>query len=477
MRTYRLFRSLSGLALCCALALSGCAPAGGEAPPPAPAAEEEPVMTPNPHSAEVTAQAAAALEAAGVPAEDLPPDEPVSRARFICLAVGALGAELPEADTAVPGETWYAPYVKAGYAAGLFADSRTDMSFTPTDGFFMGERGYADMEKPISRYDAAAIAAHAAPPAETETVFTDAGEIAGLPELLQTELQAAAAFLPPLEDGSFQGDGLLSGGEALVCARRLMESGRISPPAPEVSPGAEQVLKEDRRIIHAGGYITSPAGKGRTYTNSAEALVNAYRAGNRVVELDFMWTSDGRLAGTHDWLSAVSPAITDGVPLPLEEWMRADVYEEFTPLCLESLAGFMREHPDLYVVTDVKVQNAAAAAVIAETCPDLKDRFIIQIYQDSEYDQVADLGFPSIIYTLYNLPPEDKRDTEHLTAFAAEHPLLGYTYPDALRDVWRYTARMKNTGVMLFVHTINDRDEIQTCYAEGFTAVYTDNVW
>ena len=267
---------------------------------------------------------------------------------------------------------------------------------------------------------------------------------------------------------------LLSGGEALVCVQRLAESGRVNPSAPESpSPEPEEVLKEDRRIVHAGGYITSPAGKGRTYTNSAEALVNAYRAGNRVVELDFMWTSDGYLAGTHDWLSAVSPAIADGVPLSLAEWLETEVYEEFTPLCLESLAGFMREHPDLYVVTDVKVRNADAAAVIAKTCPDLKERFLIQIYQDGEYDPVAALGFPHIIYTLYNLPPEDKRDTEHLAAFAAEHPLLGYTYPDALRDVWRYTARMKNTGVLLFVHTINDREEIAACYTEGITAVNT----
>ncbi len=474
MRNHRLFL----FALCCALALGGCAPSGGGEAPPAPVPQEERAMAPNPHSAETTALAAAALEEAGLLTEDLPLDEPVSRARFISLAVGALGAELPEAETSIPGETWYAPYVKAGYAMGLFADSRTDMSFTPTDGFFMGGRGYADMERPIRRYDAAAIAAHAAPPAETETVFADGEEIAALPELLQKELQAAAAFLPPLEDGSFRGEELLSGGEALVCVQRLAESGRVNPSAPESpSPEPEEVLKEDRRIVHAGGYITSPAGKGRTYTNSAEALVNAYRAGNRVVELDFMWTSDGYLAGTHDWLSAVSPAIADGVPLSLAEWLETEVYEEFTPLCLESLAGFMREHPDLYVVTDVKVRNADAAAVIAKTCPDLKERFLIQIYQDGEYDPVAALGFPHIIYTLYNLPPEDKRDTEHLAAFAAEHPLLGYTYPDALRDVWRYTARMKNTGVLLFVHTINDREEIAACYTEGITAVYTDTVW
>ena len=140
------------------------------------------------------------------------------------------------------------------------------------------------------------------------------------------------------------------------------------------------------------------------------------------MEFDFMQTSDGRLACIHDWIRAVSPAITDGVPLSLDEWLQTEVYGEFTPLCLESLVGFMREHPDLYIVTDVKNHNAAAAAIIAETCPDFMDRFVIQIYKDSGYDEIAALGFRHIIYIHCIIcPPTDKRDTAHLSEFAAEH--------------------------------------------------------
>lgn len=423
-----------------------------------------------------TAAAEAGLREAGVLTEDLDMDGAVSRAMFICLVVGALGAEVPEPETTIPGETWYAPYVKAGYASGLFTNSGEDMSFLPTGGFFMGGRGYDEMEQPILRRDAAAVVAHALPAEEAGAAFTDADRLAELPELLQAEIQTAAKLLPPLEDGSFRGDDYLSCGEAVVCAWKLMEEGRLPSPVERPIPTAEEALRQSGRVIHAGGYIVGPSGKGATYTNSAEALVNAYRAGNRVMEFDFMGTSDGHLAGTHDWLSAVSPAITDGVPLSLEEWMSVDVYGEFTPLCLESLADFMRQHPDLYIVTDVKDSNTEAAAIIAEACPDLVDRFIIQIYKDSEYDEIAALGFQNIIYTLYNLPAADKRDTEHLAEFAAEHPLLGYTYPEALRREWRYTAKMQKIGVLLLTHTINDRDEISACYAEGIDAVYTDNV-
>lgn len=470
------------MALCCALLLCGCGAAPVEETVPVPQATADAVpgergVVPNPYLEEETAKAEAALREAGILTEELSMDEAASRALFIRLAVGALAGDPPEAEHTIPGETWYAPYVRAGYAMELFTSSGEDMSFLPTGGFFMGSRGYADMERPILRRDAAAIAAHALPAEETETAFTDAARIAELPERLQAEIQTAAKLLPPLEDGSFRGDDYLSCGEAVVCAWRLMEEGQLDPAlAEQAVPSAEETLRRSGRVVHAGGCIAGSGGKEYTYTNSAEALVNAYRAGNRVMEFDFMQTSDGHLAGTHDWLSAVSPAITDGVPLSLEEWMEVDVYGEFTPLCLESLADFMREHPDLYIVTDVKDHNAAAASIIAETCPDLMDRFIIQIYRDSEYDEIAALGFQNIIYTLYNLSAADKRDTVHLTEFAAEHPLLGYTYPEALRKVWRYTARMEKIGVLLLVHTVNDRAEIATCYSEGIDAVYTDRV-
>ena len=47
----------------------------------------------------------------------------------------------------------------------------------------------------------------------------------------------------------------------------------------------------------------------------------------------------------------------------------------------------------------IKEDCAAGAALIAQRCPDLRSRFIIQIYHPEEYDQVADLGFEHIILT------------------------------------------------------------------------------
>lgn len=433
----------------------------------------------NPCSDEETAQAAAALLEAGAftreELDGLDWDSPVSRAMFIRLTVGAFGAPIPAQEHF---ETWYAPYVKAGYVAGLFADSTEDMSFTPTDGFRMGDRSYAEMEQPIIRYDAAAILAHALPAGEgAEPAPADLDP--ELPALLQREVRLAAAtgLIPLLEDGGFYGESHISVGQALVCAYRMMREGRRSAigQTEETLP-VGQVLQQQGRIVHAGGEIVRADGTKVSYTNSAEALVNAYRAGNRVIEFDLLQTADGHLACIHNWRSSYAPQITDNVPLTLAQWLQADPLQEFTPLCLESLADFMRQHPDLYVVTDVKDDNAAAAGIIAAACPDLLDRFVIQIYNDGEYEAVRRAGFSNIIYTLYNLSRAKKADTDHWTEFAAGHTLVGYAYPLEWFEMENYTEEMRKTGAPLFVHTVNGDEETRGCYEAGITAVYTDNI-
>lgn len=410
------------LGLCCAVALGGCSMA--VTPPPDRNGAMDGVdfliggvidpeqgyrrVVENSFSPEETARAEQLLQERGVldGMEGLPWENEVSRAMFIRLIVAAAGG--PMEAQGLPGETWYAPCVRSGYAMGLFAESGA-MSFLPTDGFLMGSRGFAPMEENISRYDAAAILAPLIPGEEQGEglTFSDEAEIPA--ELLPAVKRAAAwGLLPALGNGDFYGEGPLSWGQSLVCASRILDrtAERTEPPQ---AAGLTTLLSEGGRVVHAGGRVEKRDGKSVASSNSAEAVIHAYEAGERVLEIDFNFTSDGGLACIHDWSSRFSGQITEGVPLSMEEWKTVRVFDELTPLCLDSLAGFMRQHPDLYVVTDVKENNLLAASLIAGACPDLLDRFVIQIYQDEEYEPVAALGFSHIIYTLYNLSSAKRR--------------------------------------------------------------------
>lgn len=248
---------------------------------------------------------------------------------------------------------------------------------------------------------------------------------------------------------------------------------------------AAHLMEDTRYIIHAAGRLGLPGEDGALLppseetgyfdgANAMEGLVSSYEAGCRVIEMDFNFTSDGSLACVHDWYRQYSSAITDNVPLSLEEFLSCKIYDLYTPVWLGSLADFLKEHEDVYIVTDIKDRNIDGAAAIASYCPDLKNRFLIQIYNESEYDAVRELGFEYIIYTLYQLDWNSKTDTKALADFAADHPLIAYTFSYELCLVEGYLDGMKKTGVPLFIHTVNDPEEQNVYFAAGIRAIYTD---
>ena len=406
----------------------------------------------------------------------------VTRARFIELFVKALALPVSAPESGSLNEiydTSYARYVQAGYSAGLFANSETTMSFTPTDGFFMAERGYSDMEKPMSRYDMAVVFANLLTGTAEKCSFQDDSWLSQKTETVRRAvfLCVNAGILSACEDGAFHGDSSMTLAQTAHALCRFIQCDISVAGSPQAAgDSALDALQKSRRVIHAGGRYLCDDGKSRNYTDAAEPLVSAYRAGQRVIELDLIMTTDGHLVCLHDWLYDYAAVAATGNPISLAEWLNAEISGPLTPLCAESLIEFMREHPDLYIVTDVKDDNVVAAQELARICPDLKDQFIIQIYKDSEYDPVKSCGFQNIIYTLYNLDSADKLNFEHLTSFAAAHPLVGYTYPLSYFETDGYNEGIASTGVPLFVHTVNGDEQREACYAAGITAVYTDDV-
>ena len=238
---------------------------------------------------------------------------------------------------------------------------------------------------------------------------------------------------------------------------------------PAITAQAQQ-LHTPLMILHAGGVTP----EGVTGSDSLEALEHSYENGFRLLELDFSWTCDGELVCVHDWNAFYGRILdTDSPTLAQFEAVRDSTYG-FTSLTLDHLIAWLREHPGVSIVTDIKEDCAAGAALIAQRCPDLRSRFIIQIYHPEEYDQVADLGFEHIILTVYQMSWSEKQDTAALVRFAAEHPLEGITFPAELADTPGYVEALLEAQVPLFVHTVNDPADQAALVRQGISGIYTD---
>lgn len=249
----------------------------------------------------------------------------------------------------------------------------------------------------------------------------------------------------------------------------------------------EQWFDIDDRVMHALGGIDDIH-----YTNSKEALENSYACGNRLFECDMSMTADGKLAACHDWVfwnekTEIEKSSGEGqneiyVPT-LDVFMDRKFSGKYTPLSGADIVLFLKEHPDAYIITDTKSVEPEEIRIWVQElvnvarengCEETLDRFVVQIYRGYMHGIVKEIyPFPHYIFTLYYEAYKGEEDKmQEYAEFCMLNDIDVITmeakyYHDELLDICnRYDIR-------LFVHTVNDRREIEAFHEKGI-GVYTD---
>ncbi len=241
------------------------------------------------------------------------------------------------------------------------------------------------------------------------------------------------------------------------------------------------LLRETRYITHAGGYIETADGRTVAYTNSLESLNNCYEAGSRLMEFDFKYTSDKAIVcahtGTGDYEGMWAYGSTQTEKPTAEEFANLKLYGSLTTMTLDNIADFMREHKDVWLITDVKNKNKnkSVCKYIDENYPDLKDRIIVQIFTPKEYKKVKNLGFKYMIFILYKYSIKDF-DYQLVEDTVKTRDLVGISYSTERADMEEFYGHMSSLNVPMYVHTVNDKESMKKYLGMGFDAMYTDVV-
>lgn len=224
-------------------------------------------------------------------------------------------------------------------------------------------------------------------------------------------------------------------------------------------------------IAHAGGSIEGFVG-----TNTRDAIIENYKLGHRVFEIDFNLTTDGRLVCVHDWPSYSGP-------LSAEDFLKIKIADRYTAIELKDIFELMMTYEDMYIVTDTKsfeytdaetfLQFEQFYELANEFDLSLLDRIIPQIYDQKTYQVLKNVyPFKSVIYTLYASPDTD----EEIVSFVKDKEDIAVITMGPVRYSENFYNELLRYDKHIYFFTLNSLEEITEAKNKGVHGFYTDSV-
>ena len=222
-------------------------------------------------------------------------------------------------------------------------------------------------------------------------------------------------------------------------------------------------LDDLRYVMHGGGEV----GGRYQVSNSLEALQEASRSQNRIVELDFSWTTDNQLVCLHNWGGAYPPKST------LNGFLQAKIYGALTPMGMESLSSWLRAHPEVQIVADFKERSVEGLRLISTYYPDLLGQFIPYLYHTSDYEAIHNLGYENMILIFYQMTAAERGKVKENVAFARDKALTAIAVsPD--QKIEEYEAEAKKAGIPLLSFVIDSPTTMRSLAQQGTDGFITN---
>ncbi|MDQ0196800.1 glycerophosphodiester phosphodiesterase family protein [Paenibacillus wynnii] len=141
------------------------------------------------------------------------------------------------------------------------------------------------------------------------------------------------------------------------------------------------------------------------------------------------------------------------------------------------ILDLLQHYPDAYIVTDTKeadpVRMIKEFEILTDAAgrrdPALLERIIPQIYSRSMLAQINEIHpFSHVIYTLY-----ESQDSDQQVVDFVKESGVDVSMPEN-RATRKFVKALKNSGARVYVHTINDVQQIQKLSRMGVDGFYTD---
>jgi len=203
-----------------------------------------------------------------------------------------------------------------------------------------------------------------------------------------------------------------------------------------------QYQDRNRFIAHAGGMID-----GEIYTNSLEALNQNYQKGFRLFELDILKTSDRTYVANHSWKDWDSVNNVQNYVPTHEEFMKKKIFHRFTPLDLNNINQWFKQHPDAFLITD-KVNNPKDFATQFID----KNRLMMEVFDLTAVDEAHEVGItPMLNWDVFL----GKNDDEILETIQKHHITYLTASRKQIAEHKNIFLKIKDKGVRIYLFHVN----------------------
>lgn len=163
-----------------------------------------------------------------------------------------------------------------------------------------------------------------------------------------------------------------------------------------------------------------------------------------------------------------------------EEFLSTPIYGQYTPMTLEDWFAIMKSYPDIYLVTDTKFSENVPKqfglfvdTAVENGYENVLSRVIVQIYYAGMYDEVAAVyPFKNWIWTLYYIGWSDSTE---IIDFMNKKNIPVLTVPSSWWDEGKRD-ELAESGIKVYVHTVNDEEEAQLKITQGVSGIYSDDI-
>jgi len=231
----------------------------------------------------------------------------------------------------------------------------------------------------------------------------------------------------------------------------------------------KQEKNYEKVVAHGGGSY-----QGFETTNSEEAVNQAVKNGYRMIELDMEISSDNRIIMLHDWDRTTTYYFGTSFDqkISLKQFLNLSIHGVLKVMTFDKLTAILDKYPDVRIVTDTKGDNLSLLKLIADQYPEYQQQIIPQIYQYKEYNEVKELGYTDIIFTLYAQP---QVDTCKLINFVKSNDIYAVTMPDYMADTG-LCQKVAEQGIIVYVHPVNTIENAIGFFGQGAYGIYSGSI-